>query len=64
MTSFLYGMLGAVVVDAVFLVAFLLAAPRLLRAAMKRGMAQAFGKKPAGMALASQYATDAEKAAP
>jgi hypothetical protein len=56
MTSFLYGMLGAVVVDAVGLVLAALTLPRLIRRAMQKKMGlalagqygAAFAKKPAG----------------
>jgi hypothetical protein len=58
MTGFLYGMLGALVVDVVALVAVALAAPRLIRRAMQKKMGlalagqygAAFAKKPAGEA--------------
>lgn len=54
MTSVLYGMLGAVIVDGALVAAAVLAAPRLIRRAMRQQLG-GFGRKPSGVALAGQY---------
>ena len=60
MTSFLYGMLGGVVANVALVVALILSGPRLMRASMKKALGGGFGKKPAGVALAEQYAPKGE----